>query len=275
MNPRETDIEILTQLCKPNYAHVCNNECSQVSLLGWQVPNAIVLCEDLLVRKHYQLFFLNDRTSEFQITVQLSGLIWSDNCLERGKKAGTILDQRRKDKLISALLVSRPQIQGQSIAFNDWIGFFDFGVQNAIEADRQIDTRVDAGEPYQSQVGYQKASAFSIVSFSILYMRDSVDNFLTSSAFKFNLSRVKADLSIVPYELSCGGLACSRLISFKCLHYSSLALIVLLTINNALYKFVINTFNLFFQIIPMGFWGFGVFGFWGCSRTWRWTWVWW
>lgn len=75
LDPGQTHIEILAQLCKPDDADVRDDERSQVALLRRQVPDAVVFREDLLIRQHDQLLLLDNCASEFEVSVKLRGFI--------------------------------------------------------------------------------------------------------------------------------------------------------------------------------------------------------
>ncbi len=54
----------------PHKAHVGDEEHTEIALVCGQVPNALDLVVDLLVREEDELLVLDDRSAKFQISEQ-------------------------------------------------------------------------------------------------------------------------------------------------------------------------------------------------------------
>ena len=73
--------------------------------------------------------------------------------MERCEQTGRVLDKRGEDELIATLLEASPKVQRQGIALDNRISLLNLSIENAVEADGQVDFLGLFGEPDQAQVG--------------------------------------------------------------------------------------------------------------------------
>ena len=73
--------------------------------------------------------------------------------MERCEQTGRVLDKRSEDELIATLREASPKVQRQGIALDNRISLLNLSIEDAVEADGQVDFLGLFREPDQAQVG--------------------------------------------------------------------------------------------------------------------------
>lgn len=150
-------------------------------MLSTQIPNSVVLIEDLFFLEKNELFLRDDGSSQFEVSVHLGSLIRSDNRLETSEQSGRGGDERGEDEFESRLLETSSKVESLTETFQSRIRFLNLSVQDTVVPNREIGLLVVLAEPDHSEIGDQHCSFISIIPLHVFHFMDRINELLTFS----------------------------------------------------------------------------------------------
>ena len=192
------DVEVLGVLRVPDEPDVGHEERPQVALLRAQVPDALALREDLLVRQQVELALPDHAPAQLQVAVQLRRLVRLVHLQRRREQLGRVLDERREHELEPRALEARRDVQRLRVPPQLAFRLFYLQVGDGRPPDAQVLPRVLVGHPREPQGAHDQRATFPVAPLRVLDRVHAVRDPLARPRLELLHGGVEADGSILP-----------------------------------------------------------------------------